>query len=206
MAIPLLSNLLPTNNVPQPGVVPLDADTQHMIDNVSERAADPNYKFAEKLNAGVQEGAKSLGGNAELASQADQREGASPHMGEAIRNAYSAQSNDSVSRLMRSNQHRAELMKADQLKRAAQMRIAQQRVAAQNNATLVDAYNQQEMARAGFIQSIFQGAATGMAISAAHSKPAETPKDAQEPIPKPAPNLGGFKRSVNYPMDSGAGF
>lgn len=162
-----VARLTGMGEAPDPSVVPLDSQTQGMIEEGVTRAGRSGAEFANELNQGVQQSAHTFSPNETLASQADQRSGdISTPYGQALRGAYSAYGDDTVSRMMRSNQMKGQLAKADYMNRMSKVMMAQQRVSAQSNQMLVDAYNQGEMARAGLVNELFQTAGTGVAMYA----------------------------------------
>lgn len=185
-------------SAPERKIVELDQGTQGLINQVNDRSNRDASAFGADINQGVAGAADSLGESPQAAMQSDLRAGGpTPYMGEALRQAYSSRSQENVGRLIKSNEYKGMLAKGDQMRRAAQTQIAQQRVAANNNARLVDAYNQQEAARAQFISSIFQTVSTGLTIAAA-SRGAKAKPSATDSMSMPEigsgvgnPNAGG---------------
>lgn len=151
-------------DAPELQTVDLDPQSKEMIEQGLSRAGRSTDEHAAEMNQGIVKSAQNLGGDQALSGQAMNRLGADASYGEAIRKAYSQQAGKSVSDLVKKNQMKAELRRADKLKQMSGLMLAKQRVATQNNEMLVNSYNQAEMARAQFVSQLFQigGQATAM--------------------------------------------
>lgn len=195
-----------TNDMPTPTTVPLDKDTQQMIDTGVDRASRPGSEFASEINQGVAQNAGALGQSQEQAQQADQRLGGGAAGAEALRQVYSANSGNTIGRMMKANQYRGELAKADYMNQMSHAAMAKQRVATQNYHMLSEAYSQAEMARAQFVTSLFQSAQTGMGMYAAGKGAAKGMKEQGVGANYGAARSGGYAPSgVDYGgMDAGS--
>lgn len=164
-----------SNDTPDHTTVQLDPETQQLIREGADRADRPSSEFTADINRGAAENAASVGQDQQHANQEDSRMGGnSPHMAEALRGAYRSQTDNHIGRLLKSNDYRGQMAKADYMNQTAGAAIARQRVATQNYATLTSIYNQQEMARAQFVNSLFQIGQQGMIMGAmARNKPSQ---------------------------------
>lgn len=196
-----------TNDAPTPTTVPLDKDTEGMINEGVDRASRPGSEFAGEINQGVSQNAANLGQNEQQAAQSDQRLGGGAVGADALRQVYNAQSGNTIGRMMKANQYRGELAKADYMNQMSHAAMAKQRVAAQNYHMLTEAYNHAEMARAQFVNSLFQIGQTGMGMYAANMK--RGPKGVS---PDGGGNVGGSAATLgqtdlgNMPTSSTEGY
>lgn len=150
--------------VPDRQFAQLDPDTQSLINQGVDRSSAPVSAYEDAINQGIQQPQVS---NAPSPQEAEQA-GVDPNMMTAIRNAYSARSQDSINSLISQNKYKASVEKGQQMNQMAQVKIAQQRVAGQNFAMLTQAYNMQEQSRAQFISQLFQIGGQAGAIGAAN--------------------------------------
>jgi hypothetical protein len=161
----------PSSDAPKLNIVSLDSDTQGLVNNSVQNAGRSGDEFAADINNGVAQNAASLGQDQQHATQEDQRGGDnSPYMADALRGAYQAHSDQNVGRLIKSNQYKGEMAKADYMRQTAAVQAAQQNVRNQNYSMLTEAYNQNEMARAQFVNSLFQLGGTAVAMYGAEKR------------------------------------
>lgn len=189
-------------DTPQPNFVPLDAGTQGLLDQGVASASRPASDFANDLNKNVSENASGFMGNEQQSSQEAKRTGQDPGMFNALRNAYGSQAGTQIKQITNANQYKAQMMKADYLHQMAIAAVGQQQVATQNYSMLTDAYNQSEMARAGFVNTLFQTANTAMVMGAKKRPSTKTqPGGVQEsPAAGRVGGYGGQPSFANYPM------
>ena len=195
---------------PDPTIVPLDADTQGLLNQSVDRASRPDAEFAASLNQGAVIGAGQLGQSEMQGQQEAQRLGDT--YSDAIRQSYASRANDSVGRLIRANEYKAKLQKGDQMRQMSQAAMAQQNVATQNYAMLTEAFNQSEMARANFVSQIFQTGNQAMVMKAAQSRkasqqatsPSMTDEFEQPEIGSSGANqnVGGYGLGISGPKQS----
>jgi hypothetical protein len=157
------------NNVPDPQQVPLDPATQGLITSSIKDAKRPATSFGADLNRGTSEAAEGFDPNGEIVRQK------SPGLGgqsgfDALRGVYQSQAGAAIGRMKEKSQYEGRLQKYDRAQSVARVLLGQQQIQAQNYHMLTEAYNRAEVARAGFINSLFQGANTAIAISAGNSK------------------------------------
>lgn len=155
---------------PNPQTVPLDKNTQGLIDESVARAKQPDSVFAAQANQGVSEGSQSFNPNNPMVSQKDASLGQNPGEFDALRGVYASKAGTAIDRMKQKGAYEAKLQKMDYMNTTARMLLGQQQVQAQNYHMLTEAYNQAEAARAGFINSLFQGGNTAIAINAANRK------------------------------------
>lgn len=174
---------------PDPTIVGLDQGAQGLINSASERSMRPDEEFAADLNRGAGEAAQSLAQSEQAAIYDNRKLGMDDGYNSAIRQAYQARAGDSVGKMIRANEYKAKMQKADQMHRMSQSLMAQERVKGQNYAALTEAYNQQEASRAAFIGQLFQLGGTVMSMGAASRK--------TQTAQQPSQNVGGYGRSMS---------
>ena len=151
-------------NAPDPKIVGEDPETANLIKQGVDRATAPTEEHAANINANV--GTMSqLGGK--TGEQIDSGLAQSPGFLTALRNQYAARSSSDINKIHTNNQQRAEMMRADKMRKMAMAAMGQQRAMTQNYEMLTQAYNDAEIARAQLVSSIFQmgGQAGGMAMA-----------------------------------------
>lgn len=151
--------------------VDLDPGTQELLNQGTNRATRPDSEFGSEINQNVGQAAASHNLRSEGAQQESNNFGQTPQFMEALRQSYSARAGENINNLVRSNEHRGRLQKADELRQMSIAALGQQRAATQNYAMLTQAYNQAEMARAQFVSSLFQVGNQAMATNAANRSP-----------------------------------
>lgn len=157
-------NLGLVKSAPDPKIVGEDPQTAALIAEGTNRATAPTEEHAANINANV--GTMSqLGGKPGDATDAALGQG--PGFLTALRNQYAARSSRDIDKIQSGNMQRAEMMRADKMRKMAQAAMGQQRAMTQNYEMLTQAYNDAEIARAQLVSSIFQmgGQAGGMAMA-----------------------------------------
>ena len=163
MAVDILGSLLP--KVPGPQGVSLDPNTQALMSAGASMALRPASEFAADANKGVQQSAQSFMPSNEQSSQADARMGTGAgQMGfeQALKNKYGALAGRDVNKIMQANSLNAEMQKANMMNQYAKAYLGQQQAMTQNYEMLTQAYNQNEAARAQFINQLFGAANYGI--------------------------------------------
>lgn len=165
-----LDSLIPTldTNGVSYETVPLDAESNQLLNNLGVRAARSTSDFAAEANKGVgQAGQMPLQTNQQLDQQLSGFGGGDPHMAHAIRSAFNARSSADVNRIKNQFGMQAEFEKSNAMKQAAQLAAARNKVNIQNFEGLSQAYEDSEKARAEVISSFMSlgGRAGGEAIS-----------------------------------------
>lgn len=157
---------------PQPTIVPLDAGTNGLIDQAVARGQQSQQQFADQQNQGVTEGSQQASQTPQAATDADQSRGygeGGQAINTAIRNQYQSQSGATINRLKDAYSQNAAFQKNQALQQASAEAMARQKVTTQSYATLMNAYNQTEAARAQVLNSIL--GAGGMMAGAAAARP-----------------------------------
>lgn len=155
-------------SAPDPVIVPEDPQTAAMIKEGVDRSTAPTEEHAANINANVANMSQ-LGGKS--GEQTDAGLGQSPGFLNALRNQYAARSSKDIDKIQAGNHQRAEMMRADKMRKMAMAAMGQQRAQTQNYEMLTQAYNDAEAARAQLISSIFQmGAGAGGAAMANKGK------------------------------------
>lgn len=146
-------------------VVPLDDQTNQLISAGVNRATAPSDQVANNLNAGVGDSTSSLAGPS--VDQRAAKTGENAPMLQAIKNQYNQVAGKDIQRITNQNRINADVTKSQWLKQYAAGAMAQQNVATQNYASLTNAYNQSQMARAQVLSSILGlgGVAVGIGAS-----------------------------------------
>lgn len=201
----LLDFLNPLKKMPEaPAPVQVDPQVQGLIDSGVDRSVRSPEEIAAETNQGVAVGAGQLGQSEQQAQNQGLRQGGDAGYINALRGAYSARSDQNIGRIVEKNQMQAQYKKSDQMAKMSRTALAQQRVQTQNFETLTQAYNQQEMARAQFINQIFQLGGTGMGMAAANRKAV---KQDESIIGSGPTRTGGYAPSqVDYGGGAGDGF
>lgn len=168
---------------PQPNIVPLDPGTQQLLDQGTTRAGQDASTFAGQLNQGVSQAGNQLGESNQQLNQQGAAAAQSPGMMQAIRNAYSGQTQKNIQAIQSKNQQAGLYAKLDYTNQMARAALMQQNIAAQNYTTLTQAYNQAETSRAQFVNSLFQTVDVGIGIMAGKAKKA---------APTGGGNVGGY--------------
>lgn len=179
---------------PDPTTVPLDSDTQGLINESTNRALQPQSTFNDSINQNVDMG-RSLDQDQQHAHQEDVGMGGDSGMNQALRNQYSSRASTAINKIKARNDMEAQMQRANYMKQVSMAAMGQQRAAVQNYQMLTDAYNQSEMARAQFVNSLFQTANVGMAINSGRTKPSgfESEMNAASTSNIQSPrNLGGY--------------
>lgn len=154
---------------PTPTIVPLDSGTNSLIDSAVARGQQTPQQFADLQNQGVSEGAHQANQSSPQALQSDATRGYSDgSINQAIRNQYQSQSGNNINQLKTAYSQNAVFQKSAALQQASAEAMARQNVTTQSYATLMNAYNQTEQARAQVLNSIL--GAGGMVVGAAIAK------------------------------------
>lgn len=154
---------------PQLKIVPLDSGTQSIMQSESNMAGQPSSYFSGLLNNSTDQAHNLAQGDQQLNQQAQQM-GMSPGQMKAIRNVYNSHAQKGIYQLKQQNDMQGQMMKADYMSKLSQAMLGQQVTAANQYQMLTDAYVQQEQARAGFINSLFQTGDTAIGMRAAMNR------------------------------------
>lgn len=152
----LVNGVLGGGDAPDRKNVDLNPKAKELIKAGVNRAMRSPEEYAAERNAGVDNATQVIGPNENQLNQQAAQMGQDPAMLKAISNVYQGQAGQQIARLKSDNNLKSGLMKAESLKRMAHAAIAQQNVETQNFERLTDAYNQNEIARAQFVSSLFQ--------------------------------------------------
>lgn len=193
---------------PQPKQVELDPATGGLLHQGTDLATRSGDQYATDMNQNVANNAKSLQQNDQQAAQESQKLGMDPGFFGGLRNAYNAQSDATVQKLMRQNSLKAEMQRSDQMSRMAKAAMAQQQAATQNYAMLTKAYNESEMARAQLVSSLYQTAGTAVGTMAGNPAAMKKPGGNVDGYTKPELGASASNPNQGYGLgvsDSGAG-
>jgi len=158
-------------STPQPTTVALDPQTQAIESQEAQKAGQPSSEWTGRLNANMdQSGA--LGQSDQQTQHLSQQTGMSPGQIGAIRNVYGMHAREGIQRLKGQNDLQGQMMKADYMSKMSQAMLGQQVTAVNQYQVLTNAYQQQEMARAGLVNSLFQTADVGIGMKAAQNRAA----------------------------------
>jgi hypothetical protein len=163
----LLNNVF--GNAPQPTTVPLDTGSQNLENQMADQSNQPSNYYSGILNSNLGQVAN-LGQNDQQMNQSAQSMGMAPGQMEAIRNVYSQQAGQGINRLTQQNELKGQMMKADYMNQMSRAMLGIQQNAVNQYGVLSQAYQQQEYARAGVINSLFQTANFGIGMAGAGSK------------------------------------
>ncbi len=155
---------------PQVTTVPLDPGTSAIEGQQLNQAAQPSSYYTGMLNSNLGQATGGLGQGDQQLSQVSKQTGMSPGQLGAIRNVYNQHAAEGIGRITQQNQMQGQMMKADYLSKMSQAMLGQQVNAVNQYQVLTNAYQQQEMARAGAINSLFQVADTGIGMQMAQNR------------------------------------
>jgi hypothetical protein len=164
---------------PELKYVPLDAEAQGLLNSGIARAASAD--FAGQMNAGISEREGQLAQGDESLESESAKKKADPAMLKALRDQYNSIAGDQVERIKTQNSLKAPLQKAQALRQYAQAALGQQRAQNSFYQQLTDAYNQQEMGRAQFVNTLFQTGANAYAINRGNANPNFNPANYSQP-------------------------
>lgn len=152
-----------------PSQVALDPGSQQIVNQqIATAGQDPSY-YSGILNQN-QGQARSLAQGDQQLQQQSQQLGMQPGQMQAIRNAYNSQANTGINDLVQQNELKGKMMKADYMNKLSSTLLGQQKQAVSQYQVLTQAYQQQEMARAQTISSLFQtGALAGGMMAGSQS-------------------------------------
>lgn len=163
-----LSKITDPAEGPQLKTVPLDASTQEALGRGMENASQSPEDIQAKLNQNLDQTGNLSQGDQQISQEA-QRMNIPPGQLEAIRNVYNREANSGIEQIKNQNLQKAQMMKGDYLNTMAKTMMAQHQQAANQYSVLTQAYQQQEAARAGAINSIFQVGDTAIGAQSAKS-------------------------------------
>lgn len=154
--------ILDSNAVPAPTIVPLDPQTQGLINQGTAQAGQSSGQFTQALNNNVSQNTNQLGMSDEAVNNLAAKTGTNAGMIMGLRNAYQGQTNYNTQQVQQGNQINGAMMKYDYTQKMAQVALGQQAQQTQAFSALTNAYNNSEAARASMISSLFQTANAGM--------------------------------------------
>lgn len=146
--------------------VPLDSQTQGLINDQATRATSTDYGGLLNKNVQAQGSAAMAAPTPQATAAKFGSAGGDTSTIQAIRNQYNKTAQKSINQVMQRNQWQAPMTQADQLRQAAQGALAQQQVETRNYEGLMNAYNASLNARAQVIGSVLSLGGTGAAVAA----------------------------------------
>lgn len=162
---------------PDVKTVAVDQGTQDLLNKGVDNAIRPTEQFHQDINANVDKGAASIGAG-KTGEQTDAGLANTPGFTQALRDKYATMNQKDINDLKFRNKQQAEMTRADQMHKMAMAAMGQQRAATQNYQMLSDAYNQNEAARAQFVNELFQTGSYAAGRSMAKRKKTTTQPDA----------------------------
>lgn len=186
---------------PDPKVVALDPETQGLIYQGSENAMRPEGDFQADINQGI-ERSGTLGANpSQLMQNAaglgyDGSNGGGDIYNDALRSVYNQKSGLNQENQKWDNKLQAQSQQTKKLRSAAIQAMGQQRAATANFEMLTQAYNQNEMARAQFVSSLFQAGGTAYSIN--KMKPTQRNFASEVAPDMGSARSGGFADPTDY--------
>lgn len=154
-----------------PQRVPLSQQGKDALSRQVELAERPVAEHAASAWENVDKSMGNIAGSPQATSQAARRLGTNEYFGDAIRNVYQRQAGTMLNQVRQTNDFQAAIRRSQDLAKAARAVLGQQQAITAQNQFLTEAYNQQEAARARFIDQIFQGGMYGIGIAKATSPP-----------------------------------
>lgn len=148
---------------PTPKYVPLDQQSQGLLNDMQGQAQAPTSDWQAKATKGV-DSASQLGGQ-QLNYQA--QSGQTDAMSKALHNAYQGQAQKQIGSLVDQSKFNAQIAKANYAANINHALLGQAQTQVSNYQMLTDAYNQSEAARAQFVSAISGLANYGMGRYAA---------------------------------------
>jgi hypothetical protein len=182
------------SETPTPNYVPLNQQSQGLLNDMVSNATSPTQSWADRANQGVSN-ASQLGIQSAPAESMQANTGVDPSMHQALRNAYQGQANKQIGDIMNKNSFNSQIAKANYSSSINQALQGQAQTHVNNYQQLTDAYNQSESARAQFVSAISGLANYGMGTYAAKM----TPKAINQP------SADQFAAVNNNPMMFGGG-
>lgn len=159
-----------------PQTVELDEGTRGLIKDATTRAIRPAEDYLKELNQPADYAAKAF--EAPNTAQASATTGQDEGFLKALQNKHSQVAKSDFDRIKSMNTVTAEQKRAGQMSRMAQIAQGQQQARTQQYAFLTEVYNQQEAAKAGMINELFQLGSAVMMGAGGGKKP---PKDVTQP-------------------------
>ena len=153
-----MAGLLDLNSPTPPSTVPLDPNAQALLDAGVARSTQPTQSFADADNLNASQYAQGLGGTSNNFGGGS----AEDSNIQAIKNAYNQQATKQIQDIKQRSTWNAEGQKAQAMQQQAAAATGQQQALTQQYSNLTNIYNQQEAARAGMVNQIFQTADYGI--------------------------------------------
>lgn len=175
----------------EPATVKLDAAAADSMNKFADRAS--GSEISDLPSKAIQYGAEAFKGKP---GQDAASSGQDPAMIKALHNQYYGKSKQEIDRLKSQGDLLGKMDKAQALQLAATRQIGQQRAMTEQHAFLTKAANQQEAAKAGAINQLFQLGAYGIGSVMANQKPSVAPSTSlSEMFPNPGGvgRVGGFQ-------------
>ncbi len=158
-----------------PKSVGLDSGSQGLLNRSVAQASQPSGYYSGILNQNVGRAQTALGQSNQAAAQENASMGGginlSPGQMGAIRNAYNSQASRQIGNMVKQNDYKGQMMRADYMNSIAQTMLHQQAQQVSQYGVLTNAFIQQEGARAAAINSLFQTGDTAMGMQMARQKP-----------------------------------
>lgn len=188
-----IPGLTEEQKMPEHRTIALDEGTQNLSNQMAAQANAPTSFYSGMLNQGQDRARTSLGESEDQITQRASRMGMDPNQMKAIRNVYNQQANTGIQQLSNRNEYQAKLMKADYMNTVSKALLGQQQQMVNQYGLLTNAYMQQEAARAGAINSMFQTADTAIGMQMAQNR---------GQVPQSSPMIAGevFSKENSYPM------
>lgn len=165
----------------------LDPGSQELANAQLANAQQSPEEIQAKLNSNQQYVGNLGQGDQQLEQQSQQINIPKGQL-EAIRNVYAREAGSGIEQLKNQNLQKAQMMKGDYLNQTAKAMIGQHQQAANQYKVLTDAYTQQEAARAGAINSMFQLGDTAIGMQSAKKAGAKLDEKPTENVQQ---NVGG---------------
>lgn len=143
---------------PKREIIPLDADTQNLINAASKRSQQSDSALAGDLNAGVTQSIQSTGlTSPDQTQQRAAQTGEDFGMMNAIRNQYKGIANKDINSVVRKNNSNVPLLRSNLLSQASAYNQAQTQVQTDAFVKLQEANMMADQARANALRGVLGG-------------------------------------------------
>jgi len=144
--------LEPWKDTEDPTIVPLDGQTQGLLNQSALRTQEPLDAYKQKQNQGIIQAQAALGGVPSANDSA--KSGLTDAMKGGIRNLYQQKAGPQIAMLAAQNNIQGQMAKANAANKYMQQAFQLQKNVTDNYNMLTNAYNQQEAARAGMVAAL----------------------------------------------------
>lgn len=152
-----------------PGVVPLSPGAQGILNDQISTSAQPSSYFSNQINQNTDAGLNQFPSEEKAGQQAASAGTPNETFG-AIRGMYAKKAGQQIGNIMKMNDLEATKMKGDYMNQTAKALLNQQALQTNQYGVYTNAYQQQEQARAGMINQLFQLGTTAGTIGYLNSR------------------------------------